>query len=107
MAARRCWTDRAGVAHAAHLGAKPIRTIPRPRSVVGSGICSQDLSLPTSGFAAFAWLAVRDRLALNDGGDDAADHLPLLAIVVRVTSDKSDRALLLTLVIGGYLAIWT
>ena len=33
--------------------------------------------------------------------------LPLLAIFVRVTSDKSDRALLLTLVIGGYLAIWT
>jgi predicted metal-binding membrane protein len=33
--------------------------------------------------------------------------LPLLALFARVTSDKSDRALLLTLVIGGYLAIWT
>lgn len=33
--------------------------------------------------------------------------LPLLAIFARMTSDKSDRALLLTLVIVGYLAIWT
>ncbi len=33
--------------------------------------------------------------------------LPLLGIFARVTSDKSDRALLLMLVIVGYLAIWT
>jgi predicted metal-binding membrane protein len=33
--------------------------------------------------------------------------LPLLGIFARVTSGKSDRALLLTLVIVGYFAIWT
>jgi len=33
--------------------------------------------------------------------------LPLLNIFARVTSGKADRALLLTLVIVGYLAIWT
>jgi predicted metal-binding membrane protein len=33
--------------------------------------------------------------------------LPLLGIFARVTSDKSDRAVLLMLLIVGYLAIWT
>jgi predicted metal-binding membrane protein len=33
--------------------------------------------------------------------------LPLLGIFARVTSDKPHRVLLLTLVIAGYLAIWT
>jgi predicted metal-binding membrane protein len=33
--------------------------------------------------------------------------MPLLAIFARMTADRDDRGLLLTLVVAGYLSIWT